>query len=758
MNSQERDSMGLKKESNQNDSMADCLEGDPVKGLGQANDPPQWSSLEWPKNLPQLPQIIVKLIEVCDNEDVEIREIAAIISTDAALTSRLLDIFGSASLNLPKAPKTIESAVVYLGLDTIKNIAISVSAMHVFKINRPIPEFDMAAFWYHSYTCALIAKKTAVELQYPLLDESFLSGLLHGVGQLVLLQNSPVDYLPIIMNSPTTRELQKAEKEKFNTTTEEVSAWLFRQWGLSPLMADAVLYLTESPEAIANALDLVKILFVANALADGATQDPALATLVQTTPEKLEGIRQEAHTEARTMAQSLGLPIPGFKDSPRTNDCEDRAADTLATRVKEISLIHGTLQNLLSAEHIDDILTIIENGIRILFNIQGVFYFLFDPRKNLLNGWCTPDHKYHRSITSIAIPMSNTSSLITSALSSDQTLSSLDPENKNRGTISDTQITRLLESEGILAIPMRSLKQPIGVILLGVNKVQRETMAKNKSLINLLSRQTAMCLQSLNHRQEYASLVKDERMQAYTTLTQKIVHEVNNPIVIVTNYLTLLSMKLPDRHPVQSELKVIREEIHRISALVKRLSDFSEPEFAEFETVDINDLYSSILTILEKSILRPREIESLFIGDPRIPPMQTDRNGLKQVLINLIKNGAEAMDHGGRITVTTRLGSSRILIDERRRTPGVVEITIQDNGPGIPDSIKKKLFEPYNSTKQKRNSGLGLSIVHTIIRNLNGTITCSSDPATGTCFTIILPITSARPIPQGMENRNLEIG
>jgi signal transduction histidine kinase len=427
-------------------------------------------------------------------------------------------------------------------------------------------------------------------------------------------------------------------------------------------------------------------------------------------------------------------------------------------KVKEISLFHGTLQNLLNAENIDEILTTTENGIRILFNVPRLFYFLFDEGKKLLNGWCNPDDKHHRLLASIAIPMSNTSSLITSSLAKNQILNSLTPEDSGHGAISDIQITRLLESDGLWCVPMQAFDRPIGVIVLGVDSSHRENLHTNSSLLQLFARQTAMCIQSFNHRTEYASLVHDERMQAYTTLTQKIVHEVNNPIVIITNYLTLLSMKLPDRHPVQSELKVIDEEIHRISDLVQRLSNFSKPEIAEFERVNINELYASILSIIQKSIFMPRKIESALIADPQVPPIRTDKNGLKQVLINLLKNAAEAMGNGGKVTVTTRFvpGSSKILIDEKRKTPGSIEITIQDNGPGISDTIRKKLFEPYNSTKNTENSGLGLSIVHTIIRNLNGSITCDSHSATGTCFTILLPVNSPGPIPPGMRTDNLD--
>jgi len=120
---------------------------------------------------------------------------------------------------------------------------------------------------------------------------------------------------------------------------------------------------------------------------------------------------------------------------------------------------------------------------------------------------------------------------------------------------------------------------------------------------------------------------------------------------------------------------------------------------------------------------------------------------LKQVFINLVKNAAEAMDKGGKITVTTRFlsESAKIMIDEKRRIPGSIEIIVSDNGPGIDQRIKETLFEPYTTTKiGSENAGLGLSIVHSIVRELNGKIICKTKPGKGTSFIITLPVSSSK--------------
>ncbi|MCP4116787.1 MAG: HDOD domain-containing protein [Desulfobacteraceae bacterium] len=692
-------------------------------------------------NLPQLPQVVVKLIEACNNDETDIRDLSQIISADPGLTSRLMEIIGSAYLNIPKAPDTIETAVVYLGMDTIKNIAISASAMHVFKLSTISSEFDIATFWNHSYKCAVLAKNISMELKLSQPDEAFLAGLLHEIGKLLLAQNFPGEYLEILADQGDEKDRIAAEKERFDTTTEEISSWLFDQWRLNPLMADAVLYVNASPGEIANALDLVKIVFVSNRLADKGADDPAVLELSGIEQSRLADMLTKAGEEADAMARSLGIPTPD------ATGVLVPANDALTRKIKEIALFHGTLQNLLNAEEIDSVLSITENGIKILFRIPRIFYFLYDKEKNLLTGRCSPRDKHHRILGTIAIPMSNTSSLLTASLQNNRILNSL-AANNTSPAISDIQLMRLLETDGLCCIPMKAVDSPVGVIVLGIDQAHKNILLENSSLLKLFSRQTALCLKALNHRKESASILQNERMQAFTAITRKIVHEVNNPIGIITNYLTLLSMKLPDKHPAQSELKVVSEEIDRISGLIRKLSDFSKPDIAEFKSVDIDKLYSAVLDIIKKSLLLPRGIEATLVAAPDIPPITTDKNGLKQVLINLVKNAAEAMDKGGEININIRFvpGSSKILIDEKRKTPGSIEITIRDNGPGIPDTIREKLFEPYNSTKGANNSGLGLSIVHSIIRSLSGTITCKSGSTEGTCFTILLPVTSPKPV------------
>jgi len=630
-------------------------------------------------NLPQLPQIILKLIQACNSEETNIEELTEIISTDPSLTTRLIQIIGSPYINLPKEVNSIKTAVVYLGIDTIRNIAISTSAMRFFSLSKAVPEFNIGRFWYHSYKCGVIARKMAEEKDFSNPDEFFLAGLLHDIGRLVLLQNFSEDYKAILKDCSTEKQLIAVELKMFDIDTPQVSAWLFGQWNLNPLICDAVLFINESVEQIEGALSHVKMLFIANFLAglDTFEKISDIICLTDIPQARLEQIAIAAEEEVLEMSKSLGIKIDEEQDT--------FYEDSLTAEIKDLSLFYGTLQNLLHAKDIESVLDIAHNGFKIIFNIPRVFYFFLDEKKNILTGSCAGNDKSHKIIKSIAIPLSNRSSLLVKCIKEQKVQNSLKKKAEEKLAISDTQMIRLLEAEGLYCVPIYSSEKASGVMVLGVDEITAKSLEDNNGLVKLFSKQTGICIQSIRFYNEYAVNLHEKKMEAYSTLTDKVIHEINNPIAIIKNYIETLGLKLPDKHPAQDELVVIGEEMNRVAGLLDKLRSFSRPKIDGFEQVDINQLCQTMLEILKKSILLPKRIEASISIDPEIPKVKTDPNGLKQVFINLIKNAAEAMDEGGKITVTTRFlsESAKILIDEKKRIPGSIELVISDNVPGI---------------------------------------------------------------------------
>jgi signal transduction histidine kinase len=238
-------------------------------------------------------------------------------------------------------------------------------------------------------------------------------------------------------------------------------------------------------------------------------------------------------------------------------------------------------------------------------------------------------------------------------------------------------------------------------------------------------------------------LIQSERLAAASAVAKKVVHEVNNPLGIIKNYIKIFALKLPKDDPVQEELKIISEELDRVALIIRGLSDFSEPAVRQAEAVDLNALLSALVKITRESFMRNSGVNVHLRLDPALPPVFSEKNGLKQVVINIIKNAVEAMPRGGNLYITTEHLPKRIrdgMEKDLSPTFDSVEVGIRDEGPGIPQQIKARLFEPYVTSKKGEHAGLGLSVAYHIVKELNGTLTCESEEGAGTTFRIVLPV------------------
>ncbi len=689
------------------------------------------------RHLPKLPQVMLELIRVCNDELSNTQDLTDIISTDPALTSKLLQIIGSSYVNLSGKVSSVKDAVVYLGVDTIRNIAISSSAIHFFSLVKNLPEFNINRFWFHSYKCGLIARQLAREYNLPNEEEFFLGGLLHDIGRLILIQANPEEYRNILNRVQEEEDILAAEMETFGADTPRVSAWFFRQWNLNPLISGAILFVNEPEEKVHSELSQIKVMFIANVLAGSSALDriPGLASFSALSKDFLERVTMRAQEEATEMASTLGLKLDTVEATTHET--------AISEKIRDYALFYGTLENLLMATDLDSIMEIVQNGLKIIFNTGRVLFFFPDEKRQLLLGDSCRQDKLHKIIKSIALPMANQTSLLVNSVVTRQVQCSFASKNKKIQAISDSQIIRLLETEEMYSIPVCSRDRVLCLMVIGVDRSAGNQMDEARGLVDVFSRQVGVCMENIMFHREYALNLNEKKMEAYATLTDRVVHEINNPISIIKNYLETLRLKLPDKHPAQEDLSVVGEEMGRVSELLEDLSVFARPKIGGFEFLDVNRFCSRIFEFLKKSFFLSRQIEARMTADPELPQVKTDQNALKQVLINLFKNAAEAMKTGGKIEVKTRFlpDSGKIMIDEKKRVPGQIEISIQDNGPGIPPHILKRIFEPYNTSKAgSRNSGLGLAIVHSIVKELSGTITCDSREGQGTTFTLRLPV------------------
>ncbi|MCB1646964.1 MAG: HAMP domain-containing histidine kinase [Pseudomonadales bacterium] len=218
----------------------------------------------------------------------------------------------------------------------------------------------------------------------------------------------------------------------------------------------------------------------------------------------------------------------------------------------------------------------------------------------------------------------------------------------------------------------------------------------------------------------------------------EVTHEVNNPLAIVQNYLKTLSMKLDEDAPVQSDIQTIGQEIMRVSTIVRKYGQIGATEDMLVATINVNDIIRQLTSVMQGS----REDISFTLDlDETMPGVTLAPDSLKQILVNLMKNSAEALSQTERATPQIRVSTCGAVNLGGTR---YVEVTIADNGPGIPPEVESRLFEANNSSKSGQHAGLGLNIVKQLTDDMGGLISCrtvrSPDDRSGTSFQLLVPL------------------
>ena len=221
-------------------------------------------------------------------------------------------------------------------------------------------------------------------------------------------------------------------------------------------------------------------------------------------------------------------------------------------------------------------------------------------------------------------------------------------------------------------------------------------------------------------------LLRAERIASTGDLAAGVAHEINNPLGIIQNYVEILSLSTEDEES-REQLSQIKKELTRIVEIVGSLLSFSRVQTNPQRTFSIHTLLDEVILLLGHK-LRDKDVKLVRKYTEASVFIKGYENKLKQLFMNLIMNAFEAVLTGGIIRVETESFKEHI------------EISISDNGYGIPDKVNSDIFKPFFSTKMtKTNTGLGLSICQHIAETHKGIITFESHPGNWTTFSVKLP-------------------
>ncbi len=221
-------------------------------------------------------------------------------------------------------------------------------------------------------------------------------------------------------------------------------------------------------------------------------------------------------------------------------------------------------------------------------------------------------------------------------------------------------------------------------------------------------------------------LIQSEKLAAIGKLAAGIAHEINNPLSGILAYAESLQYDLENNPQLKADAEVIIRETLRCRDIVRNLLDFAKQDKPQLQKINPNTIVHNTMSLVKK-LPQFKDINIQINLKDKIPDINSDPMQMQQVLLNLLLNAADAMKYKGKILITT---------DYNRRNSNCI-ISVEDSGPGVPDNLMDKIFEPFFSTKG--TSGLGLAVSWGIVERHRGTIEIDSAESGGAIFKILIP-------------------
>jgi len=234
-----------------------------------------------------------------------------------------------------------------------------------------------------------------------------------------------------------------------------------------------------------------------------------------------------------------------------------------------------------------------------------------------------------------------------------------------------------------------------------------------------------------------------ERLEAVGRLAGGVAHDFNNLLTGVLLYCDLLMAHLEPCHRVRKYAEEIRKAGMQASGLVRQLLAVVRPNSSESRLLSLNEIAESMRNLLVRLIGENIELE--FHLDPSLGLIKMDPTQSQQILLNLVLNARDAMPEGGKVTVETRNCRLQVLSESQNGAAGPAALpcalfTVADNGSGMDEETRSRVFEAFFTTKSGKGSGLGLATVYDIVTSNGGLIHVDSAPARGTRVSVLLPI------------------
>lgn len=357
--------------------------------------------------------------------------------------------------------------------------------------------------------------------------------------------------------------------------------------------------------------------------------------------------------------------------------------------------------------------------------------------------------KFNRFVCSLSFPLGGERNILTETALQKQPFVVTDPRQHH---LVSQEFIETLGIEAFATVPLVAHETTLGVILVD-NRYNRRPITQEQ--LRLLTRftthaswvieNTRLFSKLLDTNQELLStkeqLIEKEKLAALGEVSAEVAHEIKNPLVSIGGFARRLEDKLKiisAQHAEIADLKkaveysnIIHNEVDRLEQLLKNILLYSQAGTLQRGDTNINEIIEDVISIF-KSGFYGRNINLNYHPGDRLPPIQLDRQKIRQVFINLFYNAMDCMSEGGKFSIETRA-------HPQDGPPEHVTVRINDTGGGIPEEAFQNIFNPFFTTKSS-GTGLGLSICRKIIEGHGGTIHIVNNIGTGITIYIHLPL------------------
>lgn len=659
-------------------------------------------------------------------------QLAKLIAHDAGISTKILGVANSSAYNRNSLKLDLGQSLNTLGIEMIKTLVINESVFQTFSSFSRVSGADLRSFWVHALKAAVIARELAKKMSYPHSEEAYLAGLLHDVGRLALFSAAPHEYASSFF-AVDDEQLCSSEESSLGLSHAEAGAWLIEQWNLDSFLADSVRYHHEPIARLKSAHPLIRLVSLAHLLSNYKHESPELteaATLCGIGDMDLEALVTGANAHTKTAATYFGidlsdadqaLPVTLYEaPEPVKNPAEEKLAD----EVRNMALVSAAAQSFSNVQGGYELLASITRSARVLFNFEETMLLLQNADSGILLGFPIGEHQ--QRLCELSIPLADSGTIAESV--SKKRVRFAVRHTSPLGII-DEQLLRAMGTECLAYIPLIAGQSCLGVLVGGLSSLQYEELWGQERFLKSFAAQAASSLESSTAARNEIEKYISNANEAHREASLRIIHEVNNPLSIIKNYLGVLEDKLTNQQQVVEELSIINGEIDRVSRIVGELA---QPQSTPQEEItELNGVLKDVVRLFSISRFLPGSVNIIVRASRQTAKVAGSADPIKQILLNLIKNAVEALPMGGEIEVRNNG------LKMREGQP-YIELCVSDTGTGIPADILANLFSPVRSGKSGERRGLGLSIVQSLVKKTNGYISCKSGES-GTTFEVLLP-------------------